>query len=89
MSNIITTVQQVIAAKIHDPEKIKEVILAEIEAKRSAKKEKKKLIVQTADGGEAIEVSEAELVKIRLAKARELDAKRYGEDQSSDDEEKE
>lgn len=80
ISNIVMTIQQLIVRKIHDPEKIKEQVMAEIEARKAAKKAKKKLVVKEAASGEEREVSEAEFVKIRLEKARELDAKKYADD---------
>lgn len=81
ISNVVMTVQQIIVRKIHDPEKIREEIMADIEERRAAKKGKKKVIVQEGDGEEVSrELTEAELTKLRLARARALDAQRYGED---------
>ena len=78
ISNILGFVQSVILKKMYDPEKMKAQVVAEIEAKRAAKKQKKKVAVATEDGSVAEkEVSEAELARIRLAKAREIDAQRY------------
>ena len=64
--------------KMYDPEEMKKQVQAEIEAKRAEKKKKKQVKVTTDDGREQVkEVSEAELARIRLARARELDEERY------------
>lgn len=80
VSNLVMTLQQLLVKKIHDPEKIKAEVEAEIEERKKAKKSKKKVVVVDEATGEAIdkEIEESELVKLRLAKARELDAKKYG-----------
>lgn len=78
MSNIMQIFQQMALRKMYDPQKIKEEIAAEIEARRAEKKAKKKVTVQSEDGKAVnLDVSEAELNKMRLAKARELDEKKY------------
>ena len=78
ISNILGFVQSVILKKMYDPEKIKAEVAAEIEERRAARKKKKQITVQT-ETGEAVvkDVTEAELARMRLAKARELDAQRY------------
>lgn len=80
ISNVMMLVQSIILKKMYDPQKIKEQIAAEIEAKRAEKKKKKTVAVKTETGEQVVkEVNEAELVRIRLAKARELDEQRYKE----------
>ena len=73
-SNVVMLVQSIILKKMYDPEEMKKQVQAEIEAKRAEKKKKKQVKVTTDDGREQVkEVSEAELARIRLARARELD----------------
>lgn len=89
ISNIVMTVQQFIVKRIYDPEEIKKDVIKEIEERRAAKKEKKKVVVKDASG-EVIskDMTEAELNKLRLAKARELDEAKYSAaaaDQKSSD----
>lgn len=83
VSNIVTTIQQMIVRKIHNPEKIREQIELEVEERRKAKKAKKQVVIKSEDGEATVkEVSETELARLRLARARELDAERYGEDKA-------
>lgn len=78
ISNIVMAVQQMVTRKIYNPEKFKEQIIAEMEARKQAKKAKKVVTIQDASGQLVkTEMSEAELAKLRLAKARELDAAKY------------
>ena len=75
---VVMLVQSIILKKMYDPEEMKKQVQAEIEAKRAEKKKKKQVKVTTDDGREQVkEVSEAELARIRLARARELDEERY------------
>lgn len=78
ISNILMLVQSLILKKIYDPEKIKAEINAEIEAKKEAKK-KRKTITVTDENGQEVEkaVTESELARIRLAKARQMDEEKY------------
>ena len=77
-SNVLMLVQSIILKKMYDPEEMKKQVQAEIEAKRAEKKKKKQVTVTTDDGKEQVkEVSEAELARIRLARAREMDEERY------------
>lgn len=86
-SNIIMTVQQLVVRKIHNPEKIKEQVMLEIEERRKAKKSKKKVVIQD-EGGNVIdkELSEAEYAKLRLEMARKMDAEKYGSVSLSEEE---
>ncbi len=87
-SNIVMTIQQVILKRIYDPEKIREKVMQEIEDKKKTKKAKKQVKIRQ-DDGEVVtaELSEAELVKLRLERARQLDAERYSEDDKPDNSE--
>ena len=77
-SNIFGFIQSVLLKKMYDPEKMKIQVQEEMEAKRAEKKKKKQVVV-TTETGESVakDVTEAELARIRLAKARELDEDRY------------
>ena len=78
MGNIFGIIQAFILKKMYDPEVYKAQLAAEIEEKRQAKKAKKKVKIAQEDGTTAEkEVSEAELARIRLEKARKLDEQRY------------
>lgn len=78
VSNVLMMVQSIILNKMYNPKDIRAQIEAELAEKRAAKKRKKQVKVITATGEEKMkEVSEAELARIRLARARELDEERY------------
>lgn len=78
VSNVLMLAQSIVLKKIYDPDEMKRQVQEEIEAKRAEKKKKKQVKVVASDGAEQVkEVSEAELARIRLARARELDAERY------------
>ena len=80
VSNVVGFAQSVILKKMYDPEVMKQQVQDEIAAKRAEKKKKKQVSIQSEDGTViAKDVTEAELARIRLAKAREMDAERYGE----------
>ena len=78
-SNVIGLVQSLVLRKFYNPEKFKEQIRAELEAKRAEKKRKKTVTITDAVTGEAVqkEVNEAELAKLRLAKARALQEEKF------------
>ena len=81
VSNVLVLGQSLILKKIYDPDEMKRQVQEEIAAKRAEKKKKKQVKVVTEDGAEEVkEVSEAELARIRLARARELEAERYKEE---------
>lgn len=77
-SNILGWGQMAILRKKYNPEKIKEEIQQEIEAKRAEKKAKHSITVKD-EKGKKIEkkVSQAELDRLRLERARAIDAERY------------
>lgn len=78
-SNIIGLVQSLVLRKFYSPEKFKAEIQAELEAKRAEKKRKKTVTITDTATGEKVEksLSEAELAKVRLARARELQAEKF------------
>lgn len=78
-SNLIMMGQSVIMRKIIDPEKLKQEVLDEYYAKKKAKKSAKTVKIKDDETGEVVEktMSAAELARIRLQKARELDEERY------------
>lgn len=80
MSNVLMLVQSIVLKRMYDPEKMKADFAAEVERKKSEKKQKKQVVIKQADGKEEVKsVNEAELLRIRLAKAREIDEERYKE----------
>ncbi len=84
-SNVVMTLQQLLVKRIYDPEKIRAEVEAEIAERRAAKKAKKKVAVITEDGQSIDQdLSESEIARLRLAKARELDAQRYSGDADDD-----
>ncbi|MEG0340225.1 MAG: YidC/Oxa1 family membrane protein insertase [Oscillospiraceae bacterium] len=77
-SNILSFIQAVLLKKMYDPDVMKVQFAEEVERKKAEKKKKKQVVVKTADGEEQVkDVTEAELARMRLARAREMDAQRY------------
>ena len=90
VSNIASFIQSLIAKRIYDPEKVKAQVEAEIEAKRAEKKKKKQVKIKSESGETVMkEVSEAELARIRLARARASDEERYKDDEPAQKKEEE
>lgn len=80
VSNILGFVQSVVLKKMYDPEVLKQKIAEEMEQKRAEKKKKKQVVVEKPDGTVVEkDVTEAELARMRLARAREMDAQMYGD----------
>ncbi len=80
VQNLIAIIQMFILKKFINVEKYREKLEAEIELKKKLKKEKKKVKVKDKAGNVVEkEVPASELAKLRLQKARELDAEKYGE----------
>ncbi len=78
VSNTLAFIQTILLKKLYDPEKMKAQIKADIEAKRKEKKQRKEVVITDETGNEVVKkVSESELIKLRLAKARELDEEKY------------
>lgn len=87
VSNILMTIQSIILKKMYDPAEITRQIQEEIEQKRAEKKKKKQIEVTSETGEKKVkEVSEAELARMRLAYARQLDEERYREDDKKPEE---
>ena len=90
VSNIASFIQSLIAKRIYDPEKVKAQVEAEIESKRAEKKKKKQVKIKSESGETVMkEVSEAELARIRLARARAIDEERYKDDEPAQKKEEE
>ena len=90
VSNIASFIQSLIAKRIYDPEKVKAQVEEEIEAKRAEKKKKKQVKIKSESGETVMkEVSEAELARIRLARARAIDEERYKDDEPAQKKEEE
>lgn len=90
VSNIASFIQSLIAKRIYDPEKVKAQVEAEIEAKRAEKKKKKQVKIKSESGETVMkEVSEVELARIRLARARAIDEERYKDDEPAQKKEEE
>ena len=90
VSNIASFIQSLIAKRIYDPEQVKAQVEAEIEAKRAEKKKKKQVKIKSESGETVMkEVSEAELARIRLARARAIDEERYKDDEPAQKKEEE
>ncbi len=85
-SSVTMTLQQLILRKVYNPDKIREQVIADIEERKAAKKAKKQVAIINENGDtETKNVSEAELNKLRLQKAREQDELKYGLDSSQKD----
>lgn len=79
-SNIFAFIQAVLLKKIYDPEVMKVQFQEDVERRKAEKKQKKQVVIKTATGEEQVkDVTEAELARMRLARAREMDAERYGD----------
>ncbi|MEA5050734.1 MAG: YidC/Oxa1 family membrane protein insertase [Oscillospiraceae bacterium] len=78
--NLIIIAQSGILQKICNPEKLRAEAQAKLEEKRKARKAPKTVKIKEEDG-EVIEkeIAPAELAKMRLQKARDLDKERYDE----------
>lgn len=84
ISNVVMILQTVFLKLAYDPEKMKQQVLAEIEEKKLAKKRKKQVALTDERTGETVykDVTEAELVKLRLARARALDEEKYKDERT-------
>ena len=80
VSNVLSLVQTLVLRKVYDPEELKKQVEAEIAAKRAEKKKKKQVTIKNEDGTEVTkDVNDAELARIRLERARQLEAAKYDE----------
>lgn len=83
VSNLLMLATSMISKKMYDPEKMKQQVLDEIEEKKKAKKAKKQVKIVEENGKEVVkEVSETELVRIRLEMARKLDEEKYKDERT-------
>ena len=84
ISNVLMILQTLFLKLVYDPEKMKQQVLDEIEEKKKAKKRKKQVAVTDDATGETVykDVTEAELVKLRLARARALDEEKYKDERT-------
>ncbi len=78
-SNLFGLVQSLIVRKIYNPEELKAQFQKEIEEKNKNRKKKNKVVKVETETGEVVEkkVSQNELEKIRLQKAREAMSQKY------------
>lgn len=77
-SNVIGLFQSLLLKKLYDPEKMKQQVYDEIEAKKRAKKEKKTVAVKDESGNTVNkEMSDSEIAAMRLAKARAMAEQKY------------
>lgn len=76
-SNICMMLQSVLCYTIYSPEKFKKQYAEELAAKKAAKKQQKTIVVE--EKGQIVEkkVNQRELEKLRLERARQLDAEKY------------
>lgn len=90
ISNIIALVQAPIMRKLYNPDEMRAQIVAEMEERKKAKKAKKKVQVKD-ESGKVVdrEVSDAELARIRLERARKLDEEKYAQTQDEKKKEEE
>lgn len=83
ISNLCQLVQSIITGKIYSPEKYKAEYEAEIAAKRAERK-KKKAVTVMVDGKEVDkEVGLADYNKLRLERARAMDAEKYKDERTT------
>ena len=85
VSNITMLLQSIFMKLVYDPQKMKEQILEEIEQKKRERKQKKEVVVTDEKTGEKVtkQVNEAEMVKLRLARARKLDEEKYRDERTT------
>ena len=77
---MLSLVQTLVLRKVYDPEELKKQVEEEIAAKRAEKKKKKQVTIKNEDGTEVTkDVNDAELARIRLERARQLEAAKYDE----------
>ena len=76
-SNIFMILQSILTHTIYSPEKFKAQYEQELAAKRAARKAKKEVVVVEQGQEVTKQVNEAELNRLRLERARALDAEKY------------
>ena len=85
VSNVLMLITSVITRKMYDPEKMKAQVAAEIEEKKKTKKAKKQVkVVDEKTGEEKLkEVTEAEMNRLRIERARAIDAELYKDERTT------
>lgn len=85
VSNVLMLITSIITRKMYDPEKMKAQVAAEIEEKKKAKKAKKQVkVVDEKTGEEKLkEVTEAEMNRLRIERARAIDAELYKDERTT------
>ena len=79
--NLLGMFQSLLLKKVWDPVKIKEDVLEDIKRKKKEKKSRRTVSYMDKESGKVVEkeMSAAEADRLRLQRAREIDAERYGE----------
>ena len=85
VSNVLMLLTSIITRKMYDPEKMKAQVAAEIEEKKKARKAKKQVrVVDEKTGEEQVkEVTEAEMNRLRIERARAIDAELYKDERTT------
>ena len=81
-SNVCMILQSILTHTIYSPEKFKAQYEQELAAKRAAKKAKKEVVVVEQGQEVTKKVNEAELNRLRLERARALDAEKYKDERT-------
>lgn len=81
-SNICMILQSILTHTIYSPEKFKAQYEAELAAKKAARKAKKEVVVVEEGKEVTKQVNEAELNRLRLERARALDAEKYKDERT-------
>lgn len=84
ISNVAMLLQSVFLYRMYNPAKMKQQVLDEIEEKKRAKKKKKQIAIAEPTGEVVYkDVTEEELRRIRLAKARQEDEEKYKDERTT------
>lgn len=85
VSNVLMLVQTIICKKIYDPEKFKKQYAEELAQKKKEMKKRKTVTYTDQKSGQTVtkEMSAGELARIRLEKARALDAAKYADERTT------
>lgn len=85
VSNVLMLLTSIITRKMYDSEKMKAQVAAEIEEKKKARKAKKQVrVVDEKTGEEQVkEVTEAEMNRLRIERARAIDAELYKDERTT------
>lgn len=85
ISNVVMTAQQLVLRRIYDPKKIQEDIRRDLEEKKLQKKAKK-VVTDKDKQGNVIqkEMTDSEIARWRLERARQLDEEKYAENRKEE-----